>query len=132
MPRAALLLPEPPASLRADCCHLIIPVLAVVLPPCHLAFKVHRPAVGDAVLYFERGHQYRIVKQVGLDGQSLHHRSLRLHGRFLPHRCWFGGRFRHAIGLQDRFRFFHFRLFLGNDFYRRFGFPVADHRKAGA
>ena len=46
------------------------------------------------------GHQYRIVKQVGLDGQSLHHRSLRLHGRFLPHRCWFGGRFRHAIGLH--------------------------------
>ena len=53
---------------------------------------------------------------------------MRLHGRFLPHRC----RLRHAIGLQGRFRLFHFRLFLGNDFYGRFGFPGAGHREAGA
>ena len=132
MPRAALLLSEPPASLRADCSYLVTFVLAVIIPPCHVAFEVHRPTVGDTVLHFERRHQYRIVEQVGLNGQPLYCRSMRLHGRFLPHRCRLGGRFRHAIGLQGRFRLFHFRLFLGNDFYGRFGFPVAGHREAGA
>ena len=67
MAAAVALRLEPVARLGDDGGQLVILVLAVVVPPRHVALHAGRPAVVEAVGHLQRGHQHGVIHQVALE-----------------------------------------------------------------